>query len=1062
MVQAASTFRKSGFNDDDAATLAEVAATFQNVADTALSADDAAASIISQLRAYGKTAEWATHVVDAYNAVANTQAVGTNDLATAMEVASAAMATYGNSFEQVLGLVTSGTEIMQGRPAQVARGLNTIAGRIVSNQDALAEYGIIVQDVNGNLKSTYDVLAELKPKWDAMTDSQRVALGETLAGTNQYKVLSSVLQNFDSAVTATTTAMNSANSAADENARYMESINAHVQTLKATFQDFSRNVFNDEFVKRILDTANALLEFVNTPFGQAATRITLLSTALFGLGGILKSYWKYFVQGSAIAKGIRSLIDVSSLSGPGITGWEKFGAVLPKIGAGLKAIAPFAAVLALLAVAIKAGTNKLDDYNAALENTAEIQEKISDTQTEYDELINKTGDLTEAEKKRLGVLKGILAAQEASLEAAKKEKWEKWNALHGTGAKTVVGGAEGIGGGLGTGAVETVTADVSALSTYKGELTKIERAYNNGKISAGEYYAQLQEVNKKHAESVEIIREAIDAGYDVSAQQRQLVEAYDAVQAKLGITNNKTESYVEGLIAEARQAGYTRESLYNLVAAQIQASKTGLNFTQQISALQQLGYQAGLTAQQVAAAVGSVGNPTQDVRNRERTIRALMQNNGMSREQAEAKLYADTQRNLWNTISKANPNAFSFPDVTVPGGDTSASDAKTAAENKRQAQIKSLEKERDAVQDVIDTINKKYDAQIEALEKVNDELEDEIELQQILEEMAKAKSTKKMVYKDGRFQYVNDLDAVATAQVKLDEYNRKKALKDQKEFIEKQRDAELAWYIEKSEILENEIKQLQNYNDTTSSIRQSAISDMESQASQAEAAAARIRAAQALQTSTPSSSTSNQSGGGGSTSSSTSNQSGGGSSTHTSSSGTTHGGGGGTYKPASKPHGGGGGTYKPASKPHGGGGGTYKPATSLPSGGVYMRDSAAVKKRAAELLSSGKASSVSEAFRLAKAGYAKGTTRAAGGLSVVGEQGPELRVLNQGDGILPNQITKNLMAIGSNPQLFMQQPKGSCSTIVNVANVTLPDVKDASGFVSGLKNMALQKAYARH
>ena len=224
-----------------------------------------------------------------------------------------------------------------------------------------------------------------------------------------------------------------------------------------------------------------------------------------------------------------------------------------------------------------------------------------------------------------------------------------------------------------------------------------------------------------------------------------------------------------------------------------------------------------------------------------------MQTNGMTREQAEAKAYADTQHALWTAISKANPNAFSFPDVTVPEVDTSD-------ENERQAQIKSLEKERDAVQDVIDAINKKYDAQIEALEKVNDELEDEIELQQILEEMAKAKSTKKMVYKDGRFQYVDDLDAVATAQVKLDEYNRKKALKDQKEFIEKQRDAELAWYLEKSEILENEIKQLQNYNDTTSSIRQSAISDMESQASQAEAAAARIRAAQTLQTSTPSSS----------------------------------------------------------------------------------------------------------------------------------------------------------------------------------------------------------------
>ena len=1042
MVDAATSFKKAGYSEEDSAQLALVASLYQNIADEALTAGESANFIISQMKAFNLTAADSEHIVNAVNEISNNMAVSSADLATNIGKASAALAVGNNTYEESLSLMAGIVEITR-NGAKAARGLISVQSRLNQTIDEssstgkaltkwYADHNIAILDQNGQLRSLYDVLTDVAKIWPDLTTNEKDYYLNQQAGANQTQNLAAALNNFKGVQKAYTLAMNSANSAADENARYMESINAHVQTLKATFQDFARNVFNEEFVKRILDTANALLEFVNTPFGQAATRITLLSTALFGLGGILKSYWKYFVQGSAIAKGIRSLIDVSSLSGPGITGWEKFGAVLPKIGAGLKAIAPFAAVLALLAVAIKAGTKKLDDYNAALEKTAEIQEKISDTQTEYDELINKTGDLTEAEKKRLEVLKGILAAQEDALEAAKKEKWEKWNALHGTGAKTVVGGAEGIGGGLGTGAVETVTADVSALSTYKGELTKIERAYNNGKISAGEYYAQLQEVNKKYAESVEIVREAIDAGYDVSAQQRQLVEAYDAVQAKLGITNNKTESYVEGLIVEARQAGYTRESLYNLVAAQIRASNTGLNFTQQISALQQLGYQAGLTAQQVAAAVGSVGNPTQDVRNRERTIRALMQNNGMSREQAEAKLYADTQRNLWYTISKANPNAFSFPDVTVPEGDTSA-------ENERQAQIKSLEKERDAVQDVIDTINKKYDAQIEALEKVNDELEDEIELQQILEEMAKAKSTKKMVYKDGRFQYVDDLDAVATAQVKLDEYNRKKALKDQKEFIEKQRDAELAWYIEKSEILENEIKQLQNYNDTTSSIRQSAISDMESQASQAEAAAARIRAAQTLQPSTPSSST-------------------------------------------SKPHGGGGGTYdaksnnllttkpsKSASETAGnifnqvtGGKSTYKPATSLPSGGVYMYDSAAIKKRAAEILNSGKASSVSEAFRLAKAGYAKGTTRAAGGLSVVGEQGPELRVLNQGDGILPNQITKNLMAIGSNPQLFMQQPKGSCSTIVNVANVTLPDVKDASGFVSGLKNMALQKAYARH
>ena len=49
--------------------LAKVAASYQNVADTAVSAEDAAASIVSQIRAFGKDANFATHVIDAYNEV---------------------------------------------------------------------------------------------------------------------------------------------------------------------------------------------------------------------------------------------------------------------------------------------------------------------------------------------------------------------------------------------------------------------------------------------------------------------------------------------------------------------------------------------------------------------------------------------------------------------------------------------------------------------------------------------------------------------------------------------------------------------------------------------------------------------------------------------------------------------------------------------------------------------------------------------------------------------------------------------------------------------------------
>lgn len=111
MIDAATMFRKSGFSDEEASQLAVVASMYQNVADTQVSAEQAAASIVSQIRAFGEGMIDPMHIIDAYNEVANHFSVGTNDLSTAMEIASAGLATYGNSFEEILGLVTSGSEM---------------------------------------------------------------------------------------------------------------------------------------------------------------------------------------------------------------------------------------------------------------------------------------------------------------------------------------------------------------------------------------------------------------------------------------------------------------------------------------------------------------------------------------------------------------------------------------------------------------------------------------------------------------------------------------------------------------------------------------------------------------------------------------------------------------------------------------------------------------------------------------------------------------------------------------------------------------------------------------
>jgi TP901 family phage tail tape measure protein len=115
-------FRKNSFNDEDSATLALVATMYQNVADEAISAGDSASFIISQMKAFNIEASNATHVIDAVNEVSNNFAVSSTDVATALTKTSSAMSVLGNDFEQTIGLVTAGTEIMTGQASKVARG----------------------------------------------------------------------------------------------------------------------------------------------------------------------------------------------------------------------------------------------------------------------------------------------------------------------------------------------------------------------------------------------------------------------------------------------------------------------------------------------------------------------------------------------------------------------------------------------------------------------------------------------------------------------------------------------------------------------------------------------------------------------------------------------------------------------------------------------------------------------------------------------------------------------------------------------------------------------------
>lgn len=917
-------------------------------------------------------------------------------------------------------------------------------------------------------------------------------------------------------------------------------------------------------ISNVLNLANAFLEFMNTPFGQAATRITLLTTALTGLGGVLKGYMGFMKAGvfgklfTKLNTGLGILTSAIGGSQMAITqlmgSLSAFGSTAAIIGLVVAAIAGFKKMYDATFPTVENVNNAISENNQQLETNKKRLEEINELpwNERTQEILDEKAAL---EEENAELEKNIELNEKRKLTAAK-------TALFGSAANvkggTFLGGYQASGGDIGVSKenLATMKEYIDALEK-EGQLTAQQnddlqeilpkmaerKAYYDVLV---EDYDNLTAEEKKQVDAlkaemdaytrlvqkydqavygqdalIESYKQLVTTGYLTEAQYKKLISLYpdlangaertadgyvvqknallDLMSAEQA-QKAQASALVSSMIAEAQQSGATGQALYDLVAAQITASNTNLNFSQQIAALQALGYQASLAAAQMNAVFGTNTSSADQVRNRERTIQAYMKQ-GMSREQAEAKYLSETQRYLsWsiaNTTSNVTPgDGGSY--VYKPSGQSAAESARQAQIKALQAgkdqiqdtidaindkydaevkaiekekdtiqdtideikeayndQIDALEQEQDAVQETIDAINAKYDAQLDALEKYNDELEDEIELQQILEDMAKAKSTKKMVYKDGRFQYVEDLDAVAAAQTRLDEYNRKQALKKQKADIEEQRqlelkayedkkalleqeqeiiekryeleiksyesnkkllekekenietrrENELASYNERKNLLEQQIKALRDYGDTyvdtVNSIGNNINDAVQKQNEQLKKNLEELQSLLDDYNNTNKSKTPL------------------------------------TDKAKEEAS-----TLTPEQRA------VYDQWKSRGVGHeVAMKEAKKVTKPS---------SAKSPQQRLAG-----GTMSAHGGLTLVGENGPELRVLNQGDGILPSNITRNLWTMATNPVLRLGHSANIKNTAISVANITLPNVRNAEEFVSGLKNMAYQRAYAR-
>lgn len=1176
MVESATSFRKNGFNDEDAAQLARVSAMFQNVADETISAGDSAEFLISQLIAFNQTtgdvAGNATHIADSLNSVANAYAVGTGDLATGLKIVASTSSAMGNSLEETIGLLTAMTEQTK-NASKSSRGLNTILANLAQVLDPASsngekiltiftDLGVSMYDVNGQFRSGYELLSELADQWGTLDGNTQKYIATTLAGTNQLNNFLALMNNFGHAVDATNTALDSQGSAMRENAAYMESIQAKLSQLQSTFQDFANNIIGSDVAKGVLDIANALLQLANTPLGQVVTQILLLTGLGWGATSLANALKIFSIAHTQFA----NLIPLFKNLALAIAGAQ--GPMLAFAGAGSIALPIITAISAAIVGLI--ALSKTDWFKETFHEADYVNEKIDTLNAELETTKQKIEEL-----KSQGASQNVIDLYSDKLDSLTRKIGEfNKKKLELSFGETVKTGSYDEAGNWNREYVNAIEYNIQKLGELKEAMNnatstkqfeKLEQQYYDTVTALEEYYNVGKDANDAGVEFSQTEQELWVKLTEVLGTSEELAQA----KAKLALSSANNTVWAaretQSLLGEANQIGVTKQQMADLIAQTIAFNNTELNVDNKIKALVELARQAGIASASIASINTGSAEYSNYINN------ALSE--GLSLDEAQSQ-YVSYLWGKWNrsTITPETKTLTPTPTPTSPGTtksqkqektaveqandawkeqlsllkdrlelmeksgasdeaqieqmrkiqdaihkqaevyrqlgldenseylrelgilwwdyendiekiyDNIADKAKEAAEETRKAWQNTLEKQKSdyetAASAVLDKIDEEisklqeqrdaeeqyWDDRIQALKDANSELEDQIKYEELLNNLAQAKNKQLYVFQNGQFQYVQDVEAISAAQAELDAYDRDRALDQEVANLEKSKKEALA-------SIDAQIKGWKDYKDEWKDVVNQYTNQQNKLIAEQVLGATleqqnwqtRIKNAQDfvkeynnilanLETASTEGAVTAI---GGSSKMSSSDLSALAQAGRDYNSAKTQ-----AEKDAAHAR------AEAIRNKYGYSGGTDGSKYISTSGGSSSGKSSSSSKKSSSSKTTTSSSSSSSGRVSQDIGgrathperYAGGTLSAVGGLSMVGEQGPELRVLGQGDGILPADITRNLWNWGKiNPGAMNK----TTSQIFNISNLSLPNARDAESLITGLKQMAYQRAYKR-
>jgi len=365
---------RQGKNQIQTLELTEAALLATNVAQ--MEAQESVDLLTAAVLQFDMQANEAVEVVDRLNETANNYATTASNLAMSIRESGAASKNAGISIDELIGITTSLSAATAKSGNRIGRALRTVFSRMMGDarnggealgkvETALNSVGISVRKTEDEYRSMTDVLTDLAVGWEDLDEVMQANIARTMGGRRRYSDVISLIENWDMALDATETSMNSLNSAMKENEKYMESMEAQWQQVRTQFEKLSLTVGRFGGKSLSIKLANGLEKV-----------LVKIENFVVGINKVIKDIKKLhktsvvFRQSAYILAGLLTATLLPAL--------EKTFAIM--------AAHPVITIATLGVAAITTAIQKYGELQQKLEEAKDVQEDLNDAAERGNEL----------------------------------------------------------------------------------------------------------------------------------------------------------------------------------------------------------------------------------------------------------------------------------------------------------------------------------------------------------------------------------------------------------------------------------------------------------------------------------------------------------------------------------------------------------------------------------------------------------------------------------------------------------------------------------------------------